>query len=169
MLSLTFLSSLIPAAWLLLTNPQRSWVDRSGLSDLSGQRPQDWFVLALITIACGTVLLCWIGGRTLARAPLPADTPDRLAVRHAIRSAAALSVVGGATMICGAVTSKLAWPMNTLAESGSVLGWIAGLLGLVGLLVATWGALLTLTSIPHFAPFAGRLPSVPNPEPRSGT
>lgn len=167
-LSITYVLGLIPAAWLLLSNPRRSWVGHNGLTDTSGQRPQDWFVLAMVAATSATMLLCIFGGRALARAPFPADSPDRQAVRHAIRSAAVLSMVGGASMICGGVMTKLAWPVYSLADSGSVIAWFAGLSNFVGLLVATWGALITLTSIPYLAPFAGRLPAIPHPDQAGG-
>lgn len=38
---------------------------------------------------------------------MPADTPDRLAARHAIRSAAILALVGGTVMVSGTVGAKL--------------------------------------------------------------
>lgn len=166
-LAVVYVLTLVPAGWLLLTNPQRSWSDRTGLGEPLGVRPQDWFVLALIAVASGAVLLCWLGGRAIARAPFPADSRDRQAVRHAIRSAALLSMVGGATMVCGAIVNKLSWSVTDLTVGRSVLGQFVVAISWVGILAAMWGALLTLTSVPHFAPFAGALPPVPHPEQRA--
>lgn len=158
---LTAVASLLPAAFLLASNPQRSWVEPSRFDGLR-ERPQDWFVLTLVSVIAITSIGCWVGCRMLAQAPMPADTPDRLAVRHAIRTAAILSVVGGATMIVGGVGAKLGNAATLLdGDATKSFQWILNIAWFGCLLATLWGGLLTLTSIPRFAPFSGRLPAIP--------
>jgi hypothetical protein len=163
-------SSLIPAVYLLATSPLRPWIEPPPVADVA--RPQDWFVLLLASAALGIATLCWFACRSLIRAPIPADTRDRMAVRHAIRTAAILSVIGGSTMAISVAGSRLAGLANALSRSDStVVDWVLGLAILPLLLGFWWGALLTLTAIPRFAPFAGPLPLLPpterNIQPRS--
>jgi hypothetical protein len=154
------LASLIPAAYLLATNPQRSWIEPLPVADVA--RPQDWFVWALTGAVLATAALCWFGCRALIRAPIPADTKDRMAVRHAIRTAAILSVIGGSTMAIGLAGSKLVGAANSLSRNDSTLvDWVVGLCMIPLTLGFWWGALLTLTAIPRLAPFSGRLPHLP--------
>jgi hypothetical protein len=156
-------ATLVPAAYLLATNPQRSWIEQPTVPDVA--RPQDWFVLLLAAAALGTAAICWFGCRALIRAPIPADTRDRLAVRHAIRTAAIFSVIGGSTMAISLAGSKLLDLAMSLSRSDSTLvDWAVGLCALPLLLGFWWGGLLTLTAIPRFAPFAGRLPRLPPSE-----
>lgn len=150
------------AVALLATNPRRGWVETSTFAE--PYRPQDWYVLVLTAIVVVSLGLVWIGGRALARAPMPADSADRQAVRHAIRSAAILSLVGGAALVIGAVIAKLGNVVSLLARSNSPMVQVAAIAPLLGLLLATWGALLTLTSIPRLGLFSGRLPKVPEAE-----
>lgn len=160
-----FIASLIPAVYLLLSNPHRSWVDRT---EPLGDRPQDWFVVLLTGLSIATALACWLGGRALAQAPAPADTPDRQAVRHAIRSSAIMSLVGGAVMTTGAIGSKLGGVAITLDHSvdrSQVMTAMLTVSSLTCVLLAIAGAMATLTSVPRFSPFSGRLPEVPFPEP----
>ncbi len=157
------IASLIPAAYLLATNPQRSWIEPTAVPDVA--RPQDWFVLLLAAVALGIAALCWFGCRALIRAPIPADTRGRMAVRHAIRTAAILSVIGGSTMAISLAGSRLLTVATSLSRSDStIVDWVVGLCTVPLLLGFWWGALLTLTSVPRFAPFAGRLPHLPPTE-----
>jgi hypothetical protein len=154
------LASLIPAVYLLATNPRRSWIDPPPVADVA--RPQDWFVLALTAAALAAAALCWFGCRALIRAPIPADTRDRMAVRHAIRTAAIFSVIGGSTMAIGLAGSRLLSVATSLSRNdGTLVDWAVGLCTIPLTLGFWWGALLTLTAIPRFAPFAGRLPHLP--------
>ena len=156
-------SSLIPAVYLLATNPRRSWVASTPVADVA--RPQDWFVLLLAATALGVATLCWFGCRALIRAPIPADRRDRLAVRHAIRTAAILSVIGGSTMAISLVGSKLTNAATSLSRTDStIVSWVVGISVIPCLLGFWWGAMLTLTAIPRLAPFAGRLPHLPPAE-----
>ena len=132
-------------------------------------RPQDWYVIALVAASAVMALVCRFGGRALAQASVPADTPDRQAARHAIRSAAIMSVVGGTTMVIGAIGAKLASTATTINSFGahsSTMSWIITMCVSICGLGAFGGAMLTLTTIPRFALFSGALPSVPLPEPR---
>lgn len=156
-------ATLLPATYLLATNPQRSWIEQPAVPDVA--RPQDWFVLLLAAVAVGTAGICWLGCRALIRAPIPADTRDRLAVRHAIRTAAIFSVIGGSTMAISLAGSKLLeLAMSLSRDDSTFVDWAVGLCALPLLLGFWWGALLTLTAIPRFAPFSGRLPRVPPSE-----
>jgi hypothetical protein len=162
-----FVTSLVPAAYLLLTNEQRPWTGRAGPP---GVRPQDWYVIALVAVAAVMALLCRFGGRTLAQASVPADTPDRQAARHAIRSAAIMSVVGGTTMVIGVIGAKLASTATTINSFGahsSTMSWLMTMCVSICGLGAFGGAMLTLTTIPRVALFSGALPSVPLAEPRA--
>jgi hypothetical protein len=153
-------SAVVPAAYLLATNPNRSWIEPAPAADIA--RPQDCFVVLVAAAALGMAALCWFGCRALIRAPIPADTRDRMAVRHAIRTSAILSVIGGSTMAIGLAGSKLANAANGVSRSDSTLiDWMLGLTTIPLMLGFWWGALLTLTSIPRFAPLAGRLPQLP--------
>jgi len=166
--AVVFAASLVPAVFLLVTNPQRPWVDTV---ETPGLRPQDWFVIALTAVSFATAIASWFGGRIVAQAPAPADSPDRQAVRHAIRSATLMSIVGGAAMMIGIVGTKLgdaARQLNDLADGSGIVSWILRSCTVVCLLATTFGGLLTLTSIPRVAPFLGPLPPVPFPEPRPG-
>lgn len=156
------LAALFMAAVLLATNPRRGWVEATTFGEPS--RPQDWYVVTLAAIVVVSLGLVWFGGRALARAPMPADSADRQAVRHAIRSAAILSLVGGAALGIGAVTTRFADIVTMLAWTNTPMEQFGVIARLCGWLLATWGALLTLTSVPRFAPFSGRLPAVPAPE-----
>ena len=159
------IAALVPAAYLLLSNPQRSWVSRV---EPLGERPQDWFVVLLAGISVAIAVACWLGGRALAQAPAPADSPDRQAVRHAIRSVAIVSLFGGAAMTVGAIGAKLgsaAITMNNAVDRTEVVSWVLGVCTVTCGLIAMAGALLTLTSIPRLALLSGRLPDVPLPEP----
>lgn len=162
-----FVASLVPAAYLLLTNPQRPWIERA---NPPGSRPQDWFVIALAALSCMISLTCWLAARSLAQAPAPADTPDRQAARHAIRSSAIISVIGGATMIIGSIGIKLCSAANTVngyVDDSAVMSWLLALCTVACMVGTTWGAILTLTTIPRLAPFIGRLPTVPQPGPQA--
>lgn len=162
---IVFIAGLVPAAYLLLSNPQRPWVDRI---EPLGQRPQDWLVVLLVAASVATAAACWLASRLLAQAPAPADSPDRQAVRHAIRTSAIISVFGVAIMTLGAIGAKLggsAITMNNVVDRTEVMSWVLGVCTFGCGLVAIAGGLLTLTSVPHLGPFSGRLPTVPLPEP----
>jgi hypothetical protein len=162
-----FAASLLPALFLLLSNPRRSWVDTVDPTNVASQRPQDWFVLALVAVSIGTTGAAWLGARTLAQAPIPADTPDRMAVRHAIRSAAIMSLIGGTVMVSGAVGAKLGTAAMMLdGDASKILQWTNNLPTILCGLSALGGGVLTLTTVPRIAPFAGPLPLVPDPNPR---
>lgn len=157
-----FVASLVPAAFLLLGNPQRPWVHAVDPVDQAVHRPQDWFVIMLAVASVGAAVLAWIGTRTLARAPIPGDTADRLAVRHAIRSAAIMSLIGGSVMISGVVGAKLGNAATMLdGDAPMVVQWTNGLVAFLCFLAAWWGGLMTLTTIPRLAPFTRNLPVVP--------
>ena len=159
------IASLVPGAYLLLSNPERPWVDRI---EPLGQRPQEWFVVLLVAASVATAAACWIASRLLAQAPAPADSPDRQAVRHAIRTSAIISVFGVAIMTFGAIGAKLgqsATAMNNVVDRTEVMSWVLGVCTFGCGLVALAGALLTLTSVPRHGPFSGKLPVVPLPEP----
>jgi hypothetical protein len=142
-------------------------VDTVDPANVALQRPQDWFVLALVAVSIGAAGVAWLGGRTLAQAPIPADTPDRMAVRHAIRSAAIMSLIGGTVMVSGAVGAKLGSAATMLdGDASKIVQWSMNLTTILCWLSAVWGGLLTLTTIPRVAPFAGPLPTVPESSPR---
>jgi Kef-type K+ transport system membrane component KefB len=160
-----FAASLVPAVFLLLDDPQRPWNDGAP-SPNEISRPQDWYVVVLVLASIGAAAAGVLGTRALAQAPIPADTPDRLAVRHAIRSAAIMAVVGASVMISGAVGAKLASAAVWLDQSAPVaVRALNGIAVGIGALGALWGAMLTLSTIPRIAPFSGTLPSVPDAEP----
>ncbi len=162
---IVFVASLVPAVYLLASNPQRPWVDRV---EPLGQRPQDWFVALLAGASVAVAVACWFASRLLAQAPAPADSPDRQAVRHAIRTSAIISIFGVAIMMLGMIGAKLggsAVTMNNVVDRTEVMSWILGICSFGCGLVAMSGALLTFTSVPRLGPFAGKLPAVPLPEP----
>jgi hypothetical protein len=159
--AVVFVAGLIPAAFLLVDNPLRPWNDAvAGPGDEF--RPQDWFVVALVAVSAIAAGVATAGARALAQAPIPADTPDRMAVRHAMRSASIMSVIGASVMVSGAVAAKLAGAAVGLDADAPLPVRIAnGLVVGIGALGALGGAMWTLTTIPRFAPFAGPLPPVP--------
>lgn len=152
--------SVVPAAFLLATNPKRSWAPDQSTNSI-GTRPQDWFVLLLVSVVIAIAAGCWFACRLLVRAPFPAETFDRMAVRYAIRSAAIRSVIGGSVMAVGTVGTKLAGAAFSVRLDDPISAWVMGISALVSFVLASWGGLLTITAIPHVAPFAGRLPEVP--------
>ncbi len=163
--AVVFVASLLPAVFLLLDNPQRSWVDTIDPLSQMRYRPQDWFVLALVAVSIGALAIAWVSTIALAQAPMPADTPDRMAVRHAIRSAAIMSVIGATVMVSGSVGAKLGGAAGMLdGDASKLVQWANNLTGWICALSAMWGGLLTLTTIPRLAPFSGALPTVPEPE-----
>jgi hypothetical protein len=164
-----FVASLVPAVFLLLDNPRRSWVHAVDPADQAVHRPQDWFVIVLAFASIGAAVLAWIGTRTLAQAPIPGDTADRLAVRHAIRSAAIMALIGGSVMISGIVGVKLGNAAAMLdGDASMVVQWANGLVTFVCFLATWWGGLMTLTTIPRLAPFTRNLPAVPSPDATQG-
>jgi hypothetical protein len=161
-----FVVSLLPALFLLLDNPQRSWVDSVDPTNVVTYRPQDWFVVGSVVVTLAAGVAAWFGARTLAQSPMPADTPDRMAVRHAIRSAAMMALVGGTVMVSGTVGAKLGNAAVLLdGDASKLVQWTNNLAGIVCVLSAMLGAVLTLTTVPRIAPFAGPLPMVPDPSP----
>ncbi|HSL73675.1 MAG TPA: hypothetical protein VK853_04380 [Ilumatobacteraceae bacterium] len=160
-----FVASLLPAIFLLLDNPQRSWSSTTDSTTNAVSRPQDWFVVALALTSIGAAVVATAGARALARAPIPADTPDRLAVRHAIRSAAIMALIGASVMVSGAVGAKLAGSAVLLDGDAPLVVRVTNGLGVgIGALGALWGAMLTLTTIPRLGLFSRHLPPVPAPE-----
>jgi succinate dehydrogenase hydrophobic anchor subunit len=163
--AVVFIAGLIPALFLLLDNPQRSWVDTVDPLNQMRYRPQDWFVLALVAVSIASLAIAWVGTSALAQAPMPADTPDRMAVRHAIRSAAIMSVIGATVMVSGSVGAKLGGAAAMLdGDASTFVQWTNNLASWIGGLGAFMGGVLTLTTIPRLAPFSGTLPHVPEPE-----
>lgn len=163
--AVVFVAGLVPAVFLLLDNPQRAWNDGATASANEISRPQDWFVVTLVLVSVAAAGAATMGARTLAQAPIPADTPDRLAVRHAMRSASIMAVIGASVMASGAVAAKLASAAAVL-DGGAPLPvqWLNGIVLGVGALGTGWGAMWTLTTIPRLAPFARPLPPVPAAE-----
>jgi hypothetical protein len=100
---------------------------------------------------------------------MPGDTRDRMAVRHAIRSAAMMSLIGGTVMISGLVGAKLGAIAAMLdGDAPKAIQWMNGLVTFGCFISAWWGGLLTLTTIPRFAPFTRDLPAVPPPDAARG-
>jgi hypothetical protein len=164
-----FVASLVPAVFLLLDNPRRAWVHAVDPAGQAIHRPQDWFVIVLTLASVGAAVLAWIGTRALARAPIPGDTADRLAVRHAIRSAAIMSLIGGSVMISGLVGAKLGNAAVMLdGDTPMVVQWTNALVAFLCFLATWWGGLMTLTTIPRLAPFTRNLPIVPHPDAAQG-
>ena len=162
---LVFVASLFPAAFLLLDSPQRSWIGTIDPSNQIAYRPQDWFVVALVAVSIGALAIARVSTRALAQAPMPADTPDRMAVRHAIRSAAIMSVIGATVMVSGGVGAELGSAAVLLDGDASQLVRSANnLASWIGGISAMLGGVMTLTTIPRLAPFSGTLPTVPEPE-----
>ena len=165
-----FTASLLPAIFLLLDNPQRSWNSNADSPANAVWRPQDWFVGALALTSIGAAVAATVGARALARAPIPADTPDRLAVRHAIRSAAIMALIGASVMVSGAVGAKLGNAAVLLDGDGpQVVRWANNLAYFGCALGTLFGAMWTVTTIPRLGLFAGHLPTVPAPETPSAT
>ena len=163
--AVVFVTGLIPALFLLLDNPQRSWVDTVDPLNQMSYRPQDWFVLVLVAVSIAALAIAWVSTSALAQAPMPADTPDRMAVRHAIRSAAIMSVIGATVMVSGSVGAKLGGAAGMLdGDASTLVQWTNNLATWIGGFGALLGGVLTLTTIPRLAPFSGTLPHVPEPE-----
>ncbi len=163
--AVVFAASLLPAVFLLLDNPQRSWVDTVDPLNQMRYRPQDWFVLALVAVSIAALAIAWVSTSALAQAPMPADTPDRMAVRHALRSAAIMSVIGATVMVSGSVGAKLGGAAGMLdGDASTLVQWTNNLATWIGGLSALLGGIVTLTTIPRLAPFSGALPHVPEPE-----
>jgi len=158
----SMIASLIPAIYLLASNPTRSWARPR--ADPTGARPQDWFVIALVGVVLAVAITCWLGCQAIVRAPVPADTSDRQAVRHAIRSVAIMSVLGGSSMAAGLVGGKLSQSASPLSSDVAPLRWLLSGVSLLSAVAVLGGMMLTVTSVPRFAPFAGRLPPVPPSE-----
>lgn len=153
---------LVPAVFLLVDDPQQPGVGAATVSTNELSRPQDWFVVVLALVSIAATATATAGARALAQAPIPADTADRMAVRHAMRSASIMALIGASVMISGAVGAKLAGaavfldagaPMPVRVFNGLAVG--------IGALATFWGAMWTLTTIPRLAPFSRPLPSVP--------
>lgn len=161
-----FAASLLPALFLLLDNPRRGWVDSVDPTNVVTYRPQDWFVVGSVVVSIGAAAVAAIGARTLAQAPMPADTPDRMAVRHAIRTAAIMALVGGTVMVSGTVGAKLGNASVLLdGDASKIVQWTNNLATILCALSAMFGGVMTLATVPRIAPFAGQLPLVPDPNP----
>jgi len=157
-----FVASLVPVMYLWASSPVRSWVEGTDPVRDAHNRPQDWFLFALAGVLIVVALAAVLGVRFLARAPFPADTPDRQAVRHAMLSVSIMSVIGGAVMVFGAIGAHLGGAATMLDDNGSkLLQWMNVFVVVICGLSAVWGGLLTLSTIPRLAPFAGELPTVP--------
>jgi hypothetical protein len=160
-----FVANLLTATYLLLDNPQRGWNGSVDPPNVAQQRPQDWFVLGLVAVSTVAVLMAWLGARALIQAPIPADTPDRLAVRVAIRTAALLALFGGTVMVSGSVGIKLGSAATMLdGDETTLVQWANNLTAMLCFVSAWWGGIMTLSTIPRLAPFSGRLPVVPTPD-----
>lgn len=162
-----FAASLVPALFLLLDNPRRGWFDGGGPIANDRYRPQDWYVIGLVVVAITAAGFAWWGARTLAQAPVPSDTPDRMAVRQAIRSAAIMALIGGTVMVSGTVGAELGSAAMLLdGDTSKVVQWTNNIATILCGLSALGGGILTLTTIPRIAPFAGPLPTVPASSPQ---
>jgi hypothetical protein len=119
--------------------------------------------LALVSIAAAAAATA--GARALAQAPIPADTADRMAVRHAMRSASIMALIGASVMVSGAVGAKLAGAAVMLDAGAPLLvRVINGLAVGIGALATFWGAMWTLTTIPRLAPFSRTCSSGSGPD-----
>ena len=162
-----FAANLVPALFLLLDNPRRGWFDGGGPIANDRYRPQDWYVIGLVVVAIAAAGFAWWGARTLAQAPVPSDTPDRMAVRQAIRSAAIMALIGGTVMVSGTVGAELGSAAMLLdGDTSKVVQWTNNIATILCGLSALGGGILTLTTIPRIAPFAGPLPTVPASSPQ---
>jgi len=158
-----FVASLVPVVYLWASSPVRSWVDSADPARDAHNRPQDWFLYALAGVLVVVALVAVLGVRSLARAPFPSDTSDRQAVRHAMRSVSIMSVIGGAVMVFGAIGAHLGGAATMLdGNAPKLFQWMNVFVAFVCALSAVWGGLLTLSTIPRLAPFAGELPMVPD-------
>ncbi|HSM67227.1 MAG TPA: hypothetical protein VK860_13045 [Ilumatobacteraceae bacterium] len=165
--AVVFVVGLVPAVFLLIDNPQRPWNDAATVSTNEMSRPQDWFVVTLALVSIAAAAAATAGARALAQAPIPADTADRMAVRHAMRSASIMALIGASVMASGAVGAKLAGAAVMLDAGAPLLvRVINGLAVGIGALATFWGAMWTLTTIPRLAPFSRPLPPVPAAETR---
>lgn len=158
-------ASFVPAVFLLIDNPVRPW---NGVVDAprdAGLRPQDWYVAVLVLASIVASVVAVAGARALARAPMPADTNDRMAARHAIRSAAILSVLAASMVVSGAVTAKLGNTAVLLdGDASTLVQWINSIAGIGGGLASLTALVATFTTIPRLAPLERRLPPVPHAE-----
>ena len=65
--AVVFVAGLLPALFLLLDNPQRSWVDTVDPLNQVRYRPQDWFVLALVAVSIAALAIAWVSMRRWRR------------------------------------------------------------------------------------------------------
>jgi hypothetical protein len=112
-------------------------------------------VLGGIAFTALTVLV----GTAVARRPEPTGEASIAAVHHAVRSAALVSLSGTALMAASGTAYFASLRVYQYADGvasqiGSITTWTSGLGMLVGLM-------LSIRSIPRFAPFWRRLPPVP--------
>ncbi|MEY4231360.1 MAG: hypothetical protein RLZZ362_2209 [Actinomycetota bacterium] len=112
-------------------------------------------VLGGLVLTALTVLV----GTAVARRPEPTGEASIAAVHHAVRSAALVSLSGTALMAASGTAYFSSLRVYQYADGaastiGSITTWTSGLGMLVGLM-------LSIRSIPRFAPFWRRLPPVP--------
>lgn len=112
-------------------------------------------VLGGIAFTALTVLV----GTAVARRPEPTGEASIAAVHHAVRSAALVSLSGTALMAASGTAYFAGFRVYRYADGvayqlGSITTWTS----LLGMLV---GLMLSIRSIPRFAPFWRRLPPVP--------
>lgn len=120
-------------------------------------RPQ-----VLSAIVLGGVLLTGLTtllGTAVARRPEPTGEVDMVAARHAVRSAALISLSGNAMMAAAGTAFFVGTRVATYGDGGiATLGSLTTFASLAGIFV---GLMLSLRAIPRYAPFWRRLPPVP--------
>lgn len=126
-------------------------LDAVGVPDLPGTDvPSRNIIIAsmlgvVAVVAIGAALL-----RRLVLLPTSADSPDLLAVRHALRMAAVLSVVGAVLVIVGFVGARLgnAASLND-GTRRNALQWISNISTLVSAIAILVGLPLSLRALPR--------------------
>jgi len=112
-------------------------------------------VLGGIAFTALTVLV----GTAVARRPEPTGEASIAAVHHAVRSAALVSLSGTALMAASGTAYFSGIRANQYADGvASQIGGITTWASVLGMFV---GLMLSIRSIPRFAPFWRRLPPVP--------
>lgn len=126
-------------------------LDAVGVPDLPGTDVPGRNII--IASMLGVVTIVAIGAALLRRLvllPTSADSPDLLAVRHALRMAAVLSVVGAVLVIVGFVGARLgnAASLND-GTRRNALQWISNISTLVSVIAILVGLPLSLRALPR--------------------